>query len=180
MPLSSVGLSTTLAKVTLDSLTEPRGPDVAHSIRVPEAWLTRGATIEVELPRQLNCAQCQGGGCDQCQRAGAVRLRQADDPVETVRVSLPDTSGLEEALASKPLVVRIPHAGGHSASEDLPRGFLMLQITRATAPDACVRLVPSENEHALRAPREVVLRSLVLGGVLVLVFLWMLHLSGWL
>ena len=172
-------MSTTLAKVTLE-LTEPRGPDLAHTIRVPEAWLARGETIEVELPRQLNCAHCQGGGCDQCQRAGAVRLRQADEAAETVRVSLPDTSGLAEPGASRPLLVRIPHAGGRAPTEDLPRGFLMLQITPATDPDASVRLAAPEALREFRAPREVVLRSMVLGGLLVLVFLWMLHLSGWL
>lgn len=173
-------VSTPLAKVTLDSLTEPRGPDLAHTIRVPEAWLARGETIELELPRQLNCAHCQGGGCDQCERAGAVRLRQADEPAETVRVSLPDASSLAEPGASKSLLVRIPYAGGRAACEDLPRGFLMLQITPASDPDASVRLVPAEALREIRAPREVVVRSMVLGGLLVLVFLWMLHLSGWL
>jgi len=172
-------LSTTLAKVTLESLTEPRGPDLAHAIRVPEAWLARGETIELELPRQLNCAHCQGGGCDQCERAGAIRLRQADEPAETVRVSLPDASSLAEP-GGRPLLLRIPHAGGRALTEDLPRGFLMLQITPASDPDASVHLVPPEALREIRAPREVVLRSVVLGGLLVLVFLWMLHLSGWL
>lgn len=173
-------LSTTLAKVAKDTLDEPRGPDVAHSIRVPEAWLSRGETIELELPRQLNCARCQGGGCDQCQRAGAVRLRQADEPPETVRVTLPDVSSLDESQADKPLLMRIPNAGGYAPTKDLPRGLLMLHVTRATAPDVSVRLVPSEVERELRAPREVVVRSAVIGGLLVLLFLWMLRLSGWL
>lgn len=173
-------MSTTLAKVTLDALSEPRGPDVIHSIRVPGAWLSRGETIELELPRQLNCAHCQGGGCDQCQRAGAIRLCQPHEPPETVRVSLPDTRGLDESQADKPLLVRIPHAGGRSLTEDLPRGLLMLQITRAADADLSVRLVPPEVEREFRAPREVVVRSVVLGGLLVVLFLWMLHLSGWL
>lgn len=173
-------MSTTLAKVTLDAANEPRGPDVAHAIRVPEAWLSRGETIELELPRQLNCASCQGGGCDRCQRAGAIRLRQADEPPETVRVSLPDVRGRDEAQAGKPLLVRIPHAGGRSLTEGLPRGLLMLQITEAPHPDASVRLVPPHAEREFRAPREVVMGSAVVGGLLVLLFLWMLRLSGWL
>lgn len=180
MPLSWDGLSTTLAKVALEALTEPRGPDVAHSIRVPGAWLSRGETIELELPRQLNCAHCQGGGCDQCQRAGAIRLRQPHEAPETVRVSLPDTRELDASQADKPLLVRIPHAGGRAPSADLPRGLLMLQITRAVDPDLSVRLVAPEVEREFRAPREVMVRSMVLGGLLVLVFLWMLYLSGWL
>lgn len=180
LPLSSLGLSNTLAKVTLDALAEPRGPDVTHSIRVPEAWLSRGETIEVELPRQLNCASCHGGGCDQCQRAGAIRLRQAHEAPETVRVSLPDTKGLDETHAGKSLLVRIPHAGGWASTENLPRGLLLLQIASAQDPDASVRLVLPDVERALRAPREVVVRSVVLGGLLVLLFLWMLYLSGWL
>lgn len=173
-------MSTTLANVTAESLTEPRGPDVAHAIRVPAAWLVRGETIEVELPRQLNCAHCQGGGCDLCERAGALRLCPASEPPETVRVSLPDAGDLDESGPQKPLLLRIPYAGGHAATEALPRGFLMLQITPAQDPDASVKLVPSEAIREFRAPREVVVRSMVLGGLLLVLFLWMLHLSGWL
>lgn len=173
-------MSTTLAKVTLESLTEPRGPDVAHAIRVPEAWLARGASIEVELPRQLNCAHCQGGGCDQCERAGAIRLRQANELPETVLVSLPEMRSLDPSGSGKPLLLRIPHAGGHAATQSLPRGILMLQICTATDPDTSVRLAHAGAMREFRAPREVVMRSTVLGGLLVLLFLWMLYLSGWL
>jgi len=56
----------------------------------------------------------------------------------------------------------------------------MLQITPAEDPDASVQLVPSEAIREFRAPPEVVVRSMVLGGLLLLLFLWMLHLSGWL
>lgn len=88
--------------------------------------------------------------------------------------------GLDETHAGKSLLVRIPHAGGRASTENLPRGLLLLQIASAQAPDASVRRVLPEVEHGLRAPREVVVRSMVLGGLLVLLFLWMLHLSGWL
>lgn len=175
-----VSLSTALGKVTSSSLSEPRGPDVTHSIRVPEAWLAHGQTIEVELPRQLNCAQCHGGGCDQCERAGALRLRTSDEPAQTLRVSLPDASSLSDSAAGKPLLLRIPEAGGLATTETLPRGCLMLQITTSTDPDPSVRLIPTEVIRELRAPPEVIVRSAVIAGLLLLLFLWMMHLSGWL
>lgn len=154
---------------------------MVHTIRVPRAWLDRGATIELELPRSLTCARCDGGGCDRCGRAGAIRLRLADDPAQTVQVCLPDPNHLAPEQSSKSLVLRIPDAGGHADGDELPRGVLMLHINESVEPDASVRLAgAAELLRELRAPREVVVRSAVIAGLLFLAFLWMLHLSGWL
>src|SRR5690606_41571583 len=67
----------------------PRGPDVTHRVRVPRLWLEHGAAIELDLPRNLCCANCGGGGCDACERSGAVSLRGRSEPVEIVQVTLP-------------------------------------------------------------------------------------------
>jgi hypothetical protein len=73
--------------VTQD-LDEPRGPDVACSIEVPRAWFEQGATLQLQLPRLLNCARCNGGGCDACQRRGAFEQESAGIAKE-VAVGLP-------------------------------------------------------------------------------------------
>jgi hypothetical protein len=160
---------------------------VLHCIEVPGDWLARGETIEFTVPRNLTCASCEGGGCDACDRAGAVSLRGRKDPAQTVQVSLPE-KGLSNAQAQgQSLVLRIPEQGGVSAAEDIPRGLLMLKVKVADAPGPSVALcrasaspAPEATSQSLRAPRSVVMRSLVLALLLSLVFLWMLHLSGWL
>jgi hypothetical protein len=95
-------------------------------------------------------------------------------------VSLPDASSLSESVAGKPLLLRIPEAGGLAPTEALPRGCLMLQITPSTDPDPSVRLIHTDLMRELRAPPEVIRRSLIIAGLLLFLFLWMMHLSGWL
>ena len=63
-----------LGRVVQAELESPRGPDASHRIRVPKDWLEQGAIIELELPRHLTCRACEGGGCDICERSGAVTL----------------------------------------------------------------------------------------------------------
>ena len=76
-----------LARIT--SPDRPRGPDVEMTLSVPEEWVVEGATIEIELPRNLTCAACSGGGCDACERSGAVSLRGRKDPIELLEFTLP-------------------------------------------------------------------------------------------
>lgn len=95
-------------------------------------------------------------------------------------MSLPDASSLGENAAGKPLLLRIPEAGGLATTEALPRGCLMLQVTTSTDPDPSVRLIPAEPLRELRAPPQVIVRSAVIAGLLLILFLWMMHLSGWL
>jgi hypothetical protein len=85
------------------------------------------------------------------------------------------------------VVLRIPEQGGLASPEaDLPRGLLMLRVSASNAPDENVWLLEdpfgagSASEPPKQAPREVVIRSLVLGVLLVLLFLFLLKLSGWL
>lgn len=112
-----------LGRVVGSELASPRGPDVAHRIRVPRLWLERGETLEFELPRHLSCAACEGGGCDACQRSGAVTLRGRQEPAEFVEVSLP------RGARSEPFVIRIPGRGGlPPEGSALPRGHLLLKV----------------------------------------------------
>ena len=141
-------MSEILARVTPRTLDVPRGPDVVHRIRVPRAWLESGEVVELELPRNLSCAACDGGGCDQCQRAGAVSLRGRKELPEILLVTLPARKPDAEG-GTRGVVIRIPEQGGLPSAEDerLPRGFLLLRVEPADVADPGVSRVT-----ALAAP----------------------------
>ncbi len=123
-----------LGRVVTD-LGSPRGPDALHRVRVESAWVERGVTIEVELPRNLTCAACDGGGCDTCERSGAITVRGRQDPVDLVEVALP------AGQMDVPFVIRIPEHGGlPPAGSDLPRGHLLLRVEPSTESDPTVAL----------------------------------------
>lgn len=126
-----------LGRVVQADLESPRGPDASHRIRVPRRWLETGALIEIEIPRNLTCSSCEGGGCDACERSGALTVRGRGDPIGLLLVTLP--SGTPEAA----LVIRIPEHGGLPAEgTDLPRGHLLLRVEPATKADPGVTLAP--------------------------------------
>lgn len=114
---------------------------MVHRIRVPPAWLDAGVVLEFELPRNLSCAACDGGGCDVCERAGAVALRGRHDLPERLRVTLPRRKS-EAAGVARGVVLRIPEQGGLPAQgAALPRGLLLLRVELADAPDPGLCLV---------------------------------------
>lgn len=79
--------------------------------------------MEFELPRNLTCAACEGGGCDACERSGAVTLRGRGDPVELVELSLP------KGERDEPFLIRVPERGGlPPAGSELSRGHLLLRV----------------------------------------------------
>lgn len=131
-----------LARVTTRTLNTPRGPDVVHRIRVPRAWLEAGEVIEFEVPRNLTCASCDGGGCDACERAGAITLRGRGELAELLTVSLPQRKGDAD---ERGIVIRIPEQGGLPPEQGvaLPRGLLLLRVELAELADPGVsRVVP--------------------------------------
>lgn len=164
----------------------PRGADVRLKVRVETAWLRQAATIELDLPRNLTCAACDGGGCDKCERAGAVSIRGRKDPTETLRVTLPrQTADLETTDSGRSIVVRIPERGGWPERKGLPRGILMLQVLPAEAADPSVRLVPSEIPLAEVVPEAVAAPArtnwtliVAIAVILWILFLIWLRLSG--
>lgn len=126
-----------LGRVT-SRIAEQRGADALHRIRVPEPWIRRGETIEIDLPRNLTCAACEGGGCDVCDRAGATSLRGRRDPPESIEVTLPGQADVDPGSR---VVLRIPGRGGLPTRPDVQeRGLLLLRIEVAEKPDASVRL----------------------------------------
>jgi hypothetical protein len=137
-------VSEILARVTARTLDAPRGPDVLHRIRVPRAWLEAGDCVELELPRHLACAACAGGGCDLCERSGAITLRQREELPELVQVTLPAHPPAADGTA-RSVVIRIPEQGGlpPPAAEALPRGLLLLRVEAAEIADPGVsRIAP--------------------------------------
>jgi hypothetical protein len=125
-----------LGRITT-AMERPRGPDVQMAVAVPEEWITSGATLEIELPRNLACAACGGGGCDACDRSGAVSLRGRKEPMETVEVTLPSSGTADRVLVSRArvVVVRIPARGGLPAEGlELPRGNLLLSVRSGVEP----------------------------------------------
>ena len=171
-----------LARVT-GPVDVPRGPDVLHRVRVPASWLDEGATLDIDLPRNLACAKCSGGGCDACGRSGAVTLRGRREPAEIVRVTLPSRGDSAELTKSgRGVVLRIPERGGAAESEALPRGLLMLTVLAAEEPDAGVtraekaEFQPLGRERTAAQPAALRVRNRAVLLVAVLVLLWVLAL----
>lgn len=139
-------MSEVLARVTTRTLDTPRGPDVVHRIRVPREWLESGEVIEFEVPRNLSCAACDGGGCDLCDRSGAITLRGRKELPEILSVTLPALKA-EANVEARGVVIRIPEQGGlpPEHGDVLPRGLLLLRVELADVPDPGVsRVVPPE------------------------------------
>ena len=168
-----------LGRVAKTDLASPRGPDAVHRIRVPKALLKRGAAIELELPRHLVCAACEGGGCDTCDRSGAVTLRERGAPPDVISVTLP------RAMSDAGFVIRLPERGGLAAPESgLPRGHLLLRVEPSAQSDASVSFAirRPEIEAARRAisERAAALTSSPKRLVLVVAVVSVLLLTIWL
>jgi hypothetical protein len=167
------------------------------NLSVPEDWILTGATLEIELPRNLACASCGGGGCDRCDRSGAVSLRGRNDPAESVEVTLQTSSVSDDVPSSRTrrIVVRIPERGGHappSSGAAVPRGNLLLSVRAGPPPPRGVKKLagpsippelgagetPAPAEAAAAAPPKPPFPWWVfpvLAGITVLlVLLWML------
>jgi hypothetical protein len=147
---------------------------VVHGVRVARSWLEAGDTIELTLPRNLHCAECDGGGCDRCGRAGAVSLWGREEPAAVLEVTLPRRTAAE--LRGEPvLVLRIPDAGGWPAPDSgHPRGHLLLRLTASADPDPSVvkrARDPSLRARPLSLTPESARRLLLRGGVVAIVLL---------
>lgn len=136
--------------------------------------------MEFELPRHLTCAACDGGGCDPCERSGAVTLRGRGDPSEILELSLP------KGDRDDPFLIRLPERGGlPPAGSVLPRGHLLLRVEPCAESEASPTLrrtkpsikprpkVPSLRVAAATRPRA----TIVIAGVValaILVTIWLL------
>lgn len=152
-----------------DELTGPRGPDGRHEIVVTEDWMLGRAWIEIPLPRLLSCASCDGGGCDGCERSGAVATRPRKTPPEVIEVQLPGAA---------PVVLRLPRYGGLAPDENTARGLLLLAIRLGPEPSEGLRLVDLPPAPQPLAPPPAPPRPLVLlwvaAAVMVALLIWLL------
>ena len=115
-----------------------------------------GEVVELELPRNLACAACGGGGCDTCGRSGAITLR------------IPELGGLPEP------------------GSELPRGVLLLTVVPSPEPDPNIKLlrgVPSKRPPAIIVDSDEMPAQLGVPGakggrsrtlIVVVVVLWIL------
>jgi len=167
-----------LGRVVASDLGGPRGPDATHRVRVPRAWLKTGAVVELDLPRHLVCAACDGGGCDTCDRSGGVTLRERGSPADVLELALP-RAHCEEAF-----VIRLPERGGLAPEgSGLPRGHLLLRVEPSAEADASVALAerrpgtPARRAPSVRpvlTPARLRVLSLALAVSVILVAIWLL------
>jgi hypothetical protein len=169
-----------LGKVTAPTPGDvPRGADVVLRVAVPPSWFDEAQSIEVELPRNLVCARCMGGGCGKCHQSGAITLRGRSelpefvqvvlpqrryaDPSQSMRLSDEGAPNSERAPDSqptsvRPVTIRIPECGGlpDTTAGELTRGWLLLEVSFAEFPSANVRCLsdlddPVSSANMLRA-----------------------------
>ncbi|MEZ4444184.1 MAG: hypothetical protein R3B72_34245 [Polyangiaceae bacterium] len=74
--------------VDKQALDESEGTRASVALVVPAGWLTEGAQLEVLPAKLLACARCDGGGCDGCDRSGALRAPR-DEEARRFRLTLP-------------------------------------------------------------------------------------------
>jgi hypothetical protein len=150
-----------------------RGADVTLRVTVPAEWLNLGRTIEIELPRNLVCARCRGGGCNTCNQSGAITLRGKTELSEVVQVALPLQKSSETSEATptvsgspvqasqssehgpdsqprsaRPVLIRIPECGGlpDATKSEVARGWLFLEVGLANEPSQNVRCIDDDDE----------------------------------
>lgn len=134
----------------------PRGADVSLQITVAKQWLHEGSTIEIDLPRNLTCASCDGSGCQICDQSGAISVRLRVELPEVISVSLPrseDTSLKAASGSSRTVVIRIPDCGGPPGIDAIgaARGMLLLAISPGDVPSSFVRLASDRADALPRA-----------------------------
>ncbi len=134
-----------LGKITAHG-DERTGPDVLLDLVVEREWLRDARTIDIELPRHMCCAACQGGGCGVCGHSGALTLRGRAELAVVVRVPLqqrdPDAATAPDS--TRVVTLKVPGYGGlpDDASGAASRGSLLIRITTSGPVSSCIRAVP--------------------------------------
>jgi hypothetical protein len=160
------------------------------SLSVPEDWMLSGATLLIELPRNLACAGCHGGGCDKCERSGAVSLRSRRAEVETVEVTLPKHVPEDAAPSSlaptdgqkkRSVVVRIPERGGlPPPGPAASRGVTRLKTPSVPAPPIVPEILegvepPPEAIRSQTEPKGALLYVVIAVVVAAMAVAWLLR-----
>lgn len=138
-----------LGKVTAHGA-EQTGPDVLLDLVVERDWLRDAKTVDIELPRHLCCASCQGAGCSICGHSGALTLRERSELGEIVRVTLPqqDPDSISAPDSARVLTLKVPGHGGLPEPESTraSRGRLLIRISTNGPISSCIRAVAPASE----------------------------------
>lgn len=126
-------------------------------ISVPAAWCDDSALVEVTLPRTLVCARCEGGGCDGCNRSGALR-GPASEASRRVRVRLPQNLGDGVAM-------RVADPFGRDGAI----AQIWIEVRPADAPSAIVRRIGGPKPEKRRILPRMVAALGILVTLLVIV-----------
>jgi hypothetical protein len=108
----------------IDALTGPSG---RLEVRVSPGW--GGQLVEVVAPARIACSRCDGGGCDACNRSGAIKL----DPSPAHRTL---TACLPRDV-SDGVALRILHPFGEGGALEI----LVLEVRPSDTPDPNVSVV---------------------------------------
>lgn len=138
-----------LGKVVADK-DDQSGPDVLLDIVVERDWLREAKTIEIELPRHLTCAACQGEGCGICGHSGAITVRERSEIAEIVRVTLPHRDPMSPDMpdSTRALTLKVPGYGGLPSpdSKVAARGRLLIRINTSGPVSSCIRPIVAAAE----------------------------------
>lgn len=140
-----------------EALESCEGARARAKISVPPAWCDESALVEVALPRTLMCARCDGGGCDGCNRSGALR-GPSDDAARRVRVRLPQNLGDGVAM-------RLADPFGKSGAI----AQIWIEVRPAAEPSSIVRRIGAPKPERRRILPRMVAALGILAALLVAV-----------
>ena len=143
--------------VDRDAVGRAEGAHVSVSIVVPPSWAERGATVTVVAKERVVCARCDGGGCDGCEKSGAVR-RPREAEARTFSLVLP-------VNMVAPSAVRVPWPFG----ERSPVGLAVCVVRLGEAASGCSLVAASSAEAPSGPPRALVWAAPVVAFVVALV-----------
>lgn len=123
------------------ALADDEGARGVLRVNVPPSWVRKGSRITVALPARFECARCSGGGCDGCERSGALRA-PPEPSARSMELIIPP--GSADGVA-----IRVAQPFGEAASIVQ----IIIEIRCAEAPSPCVsRIRERRFRHRRGAP----------------------------
>ncbi len=109
-----------------DDMTGQAGPRGRLNLDVLDTWLEPATVLEIVVPARLACARCDGGGCDGCEKSGAIRVHGGEQE-RILRITLSESAR----------AIRLIEPLGQDAGLDQ----LVIYLRAAAVPsDSCRRL----------------------------------------
>lgn len=132
--------------VDIEALDASSGARGLFRVRVPASWAAAGSQIALTVPARVECARCEGGGCDGCGKSGALRA-PPDPSARALRVEIPkgSTGGVALRLA-------------HPFGEDAEIEQLIIEVRCGEAPSEGVSRIAAlhpRHRRDRRARRDI-------------------------